>query len=162
MSIVLARIDNRLIHGQVLESWVPFSQAECIVVANDAIAAQPLQRTLLTAAVPSSLQVVFGTVQEIAARLVAGELHGRRLLLLFATPEDALTGVRAGIPLAELNLGNLHGGAGKERFSCTIALDQGNIDTLTELEGRGVHIVARCIPSDDPREWRKLLPGGGR
>lgn len=162
MAIVLARIDNRLIHGQVLESWVPFSQADCIVVANDAVAAQPLQRTLLAAAVPSSLQVVIGTVREVAGRLAGGELGGQRVLLLFATPADALAALRLGVPLSELNLGNLHAGAGKEQFSCTIALDPEDIAVLAELEASGVRVVARCIPSDDACDWGKLRRGGGR
>lgn len=162
MSIVLARIDNRLIHGQVLESWIPFSQADCIVVADDQIAAQPLQRTLLAAAVPSTIRVVIGTLAEVALLFADGSLAARRVLLLFATPEDALAGCRLGIPVVELNLGNLHGGEGKQRFSCTIALDPADIATLTELERCGVKVAARCIPSDNECEWRKLLQGGGR
>ena len=55
MSIVLARIDSRLVHGQVLEAWVPYVDADCIVVANDEVAAASFQCMVMQAAVPSSI-----------------------------------------------------------------------------------------------------------
>ena len=53
MSIVLTRIDTRLIHGQVLEAWVPYTHADCIVVANAAVKANPLKKLMMEASVPS-------------------------------------------------------------------------------------------------------------
>jgi len=161
MSIVLTRIDNRLIHGQVLESWVPFTHADCIVVANDQVAGVPLQRVLMEAAVPRAIRVVIGNIDEVAHLFAATELASRRVLLLFASSADARRAHRQGIPFSELNLGNMHGGAGKVRFSCTIALDPEDIENLKELEAAGVRIVSQCVPSDRERGWRKLLRGPG-
>jgi PTS system mannose-specific IIB component len=61
----------------------------------------------------------------------------------------------------ELNLGNLHGGEGKLRYSCTIALDREDIEILESLEEEGVRIVSQCIPADREQYWRKLVPSGG-
>lgn len=162
MSIVLARIDNRLIHGQVLESWVPFSQANCIVVANDQIAARPLQKTMMAAAVPSSIRVAIGSLTEVAELFASGAFDSARVLLLFASAADALRARQGGVAFAEINLGNLHGGEGKQRYSCTIALDAADIASLSQLEGDGVRVVARCIPSDNECDWHRLLQGGER
>lgn len=156
MSIVLARIDNRLIHGQVLESWVPYTHANCIVVANDEAAGLALQRLLMAAAVPRSIRVVIGTIEEVAHLFAAGELEASRVLLLFASSGDALLAYRHGVHFAALNLGNMHGGEGKLRLSCTIALDPADIDNLKSLEEAGVRIVSQCIPSDREQNWRKL------
>lgn len=161
MSIVLARIDNRLIHGQVLESWVPHTHADCIVVANDQIAGLVFQRTLLAAAVPSGIRVVIATIEETAGLLSAGELDGRRVLLLFASAADALRAHRLGAGFFMLNLGNMHAGEGKVRFSCTIALDTADIEDLGALEAGGVRIVSQCIPSDPEQNWRRLIRGEG-
>jgi len=157
MSIVLARIDNRLIHGQVLETWVPHTHANCIVVADDQVAGLTFQRVMMEAAVPRSIRVVIGTIEEVARLFAGGEFAPNRVLLLFSNSADALRAHRQGIPFAELNLGNMHGGEGKRRFSCTIALDPMDIENLVALEEEGTRIVCQCIPSEREQGWRKLI-----
>ncbi len=161
MSIVLTRIDSRLIHGQVLEAWVPHIHANCIVVANDAVAAAGFQKSLMMAAVPKGIKVIIGTVAEVAALFAGADLDALRVLLLFASSEDALQAHRLGVPFQFLNLGNMHGGEGKVRCSCTIALDATDIANLTNLEIRGPRIVSQCVPSDREQDWRKLVPAKG-
>jgi len=158
MSIVLTRIDTRLIHGQVLEAWVPYSHADCIVVANNDVAGNPLKKMMMEASVPSRLRVAIGTVDEIVELFANGEFDGRKTLLLFATTEDACLAYRRGLLFANLNLGNLHAGAGKQRLSCTLFLGEDDISNLQSLEDVGVNIVARCIPADSERSWQKLIP----
>ena len=161
MSIVLVRIDNRLVHGQVLEAWVPAVNANCIVVANDQAAALPFHRTLMAAAVPRGIKLVVGSVEESTQLLRSGDLAGFRVLLLYASAQDALDGFCQGAGFEALNLGNMHAGEGKQKLSCTIALAPEDVKSLRELEGRGVHITSQCIPSDRERDWNKLLPAGG-
>lgn len=160
MAIVLSRIDSRLIHGQVLEAWVPYVQADCIVVADDAVAHTPLQRIIMQAAVPSDIRLVIGTLDEVAALLASPELAKRRTLLLFSTSDDALRACRIGISFPKLNLGNMHSADGKCRYSCTIALDQHDIDNLLEVEASGVTIVSQCVPSDREQGWQILVRSG--
>lgn len=157
--IVLARIDNRLVHGQVLEAWVPFVHADCIVVASDEVAAKPLQKKLMAAAVPSEIRVVIVSLAE-AAEFFARNDTSARILLLFADSAAALKGHQLGIPYSELNLGNIHGGDGKRWVSCTIALHDDDIARFRQLEAAGVRVIARCIPSDDGRDWKELAYGG--
>ncbi|MCK4690839.1 MAG: PTS sugar transporter subunit IIB [Desulfuromonadales bacterium] len=158
MSLVLTRIDNRLIHGQVLETWVPYLHADCIVVANDNVAGTPLKRMMMKSSVPSRMRVEIGTVEEVAALFDSGELDHCKILLLFGTTLDALRAYHCGLVYQQLNLGNLHAGAGKARLSCTIFLDPSDLDHLTELDEAGVTITARCIPVDSERSWKKLIP----
>lgn len=158
--IVLARIDNRLIHGQVLEAWVPFVQADCIVVASDEVAAKPLQKKLMAAAVPGEIPVIIGSLAEIAEFFSRNE-SARRILLLFSSPAAALQGYRLGIPFPELNLGNLPGGDGKRRVSCTLSFCEDDLSIFHQLEACGVKILARCLPSDDALDWKVLAAGGG-
>lgn len=158
MSLVLTRIDNRLIHGQVLETWVPYVHADCIVVANDGVAASPLKRKMMESSVPSRMRVEIGSVDEICSLFAAGEFERCKTLLLFGNTADALRAYRCGLIYQRLNLGNLHAGAGKARLSCTIFLDQEDVGILQELEISGVTISARCIPADSERSWKKLIP----
>jgi len=159
MSIVLARIDNRLIHGQVLETWLPYIHANCLVVANEAISASPLKRMMMEASVPSRIRVEIGSIPEITALFGSGELDDLRVLLLFATTADSLAALNIGLKFDRLNLGNLHAGAGKTQFSCTVFLDPEDVANLELIDGAGVDISARCIPADTSRNWRRLIPG---
>ena len=158
MALVFVRIDNRLIHGQVLEAWVPFVQADCIVVANDDIARKPLQKLMMKASVPSRMQVEIGTVAEAIQLLNSPQLNKRRTLLLFGTTADAVRAYQGGLIYDRLNLGNLQADRGKARLSCTLFLDPADLDDLELLDQAGVKITARCIPADSERPWRKLIP----
>ncbi len=157
MAIVLTRIDNRLIHGQVLESWVPSVNANCIVVANDKIAGSAMQKLLMEASVPKGIRVFIGTLAEVPDILGAEDLENARVILLFATSSDALAAHRNGVRYTTLNLGNMHAGAGKVKCSCTIALDGEDVENLNALEEVGVRIVSQCVPSDREVGWQKML-----
>ncbi|WP_429885018.1 PTS system mannose/fructose/N-acetylgalactosamine-transporter subunit IIB [Geoalkalibacter halelectricus] len=157
MGIVLARIDNRLIHGQVLEAWIPFTHANCIVVANDELAGPSLRRAMMEASVPRSIKVIIAGVDEACRRLDELKPAASKVLVLFATSEDALRAFRRGLVFKELNLGNMHEGQGKYQLSCTIHLDEADVKNLLQLESAGVEIVSRCVPADRGQHWRKLI-----
>ncbi len=156
MGIVLVRVDNRLIHGQILEAWVPSLRADCIVVANNQLAQVNFQKLLMAAAVPKGIKVAIGTIEEMVQVLRSEALVDRRVLLLFANPRDALQAHHSGVPFVELNLGNLHGGKNKKRLSCTVALNDDDIEQLQALEDAGVKVVLQCVPSDRKQLWCKL------
>jgi PTS system mannose-specific IIB component len=161
MSLVLARIDNRLIHGQVLESWVPYVNADCIVVANDRVAGNAFQKLLMESAVPKTIQVIIDTVENVVDIFSTRELIDRRVLLLLASSQDALDIHRRGVGCGKLNLGNMHGGQGKQRVACTLALDPADVENLRLLEAEGVRVVSQCIPSDREQDWKSLIKGWG-
>ncbi|SEA25135.1 PTS system, mannose-specific IIB component [Desulfuromusa kysingii] len=158
MNLVLTRIDNRLIHGQVLEAWVPFVRADCIVVANDDIAGNPLKKMMMQVSVPSRIRVEIGTVAESVALLKSTKLDCCRVLLLFGTTADAVSAYREGLVYSRLNLGNLQADKGKERFSCTLFLNPSDLDDLEILDQAGIKITSRCVPAESERSWRKLIP----
>lgn len=157
MSIVLARVDNRLIHGQVLEAWIPTTRANCIVVANNEIADEELRKRLMAAAVPRGIRVVIESVEDSARFVQSPDNRALRILLLFASPADALRAYRQGLHFVQLNLGNLHRPMGEHELGCTITLDQSDISNLAELESNGVEINLQCVPSERQRGWRTML-----
>ena len=91
-----------------------------------------------------------------------GVLLRKRVLLLFASSDDALKVRQLGVEFSKLNLGNMHSSAGKDRYTCTIALDQKDIDILQKVEDQGVTIVSQCVPADREQNWHKLIRVGGR
>jgi PTS system mannose-specific IIB component len=153
MEIVLARVDNRLIHGQVLESWVPTLRANCIIVANDEAAQAVMQKILMQAAVPRGIKVIVDTVEAVSQLLCSDELENVRVLLLFATACDARKAIESGLALKKLNLGNMHAGTGKLQCSCTIFLDPEDVEDLQKIQNHGVSITSQCVPSERKIPW---------
>ncbi len=160
MALVLARIDDRLIHGQVVVGWVKHLEANCIVVANDAIAADPMQRALLPMAVPPEIQVEIYKVAEAARKLAGGVEAGKRTILLFSSPMDALRFLKQGGALESLNLGGLRFAPGKTQVLKSISLGREDLEALRQLREAGTGMSVQMVPSDPAVDVLKILPGG--
>lgn len=155
MALVLARVDNRLIHGQVLEAWVPFVRADYLVVVDDTVAADPFRSQLMLAVVPQHLRVEICSQSQVAVLVQRHLEHHHNLLILFATPQDALRAYEQGLHFSELNLGNMHLMTGKQCLSCTLAVDEADMAVFDRLSQLGVTVQAQCIPTDRVRRWNR-------
>ncbi|MCD6527517.1 MAG: PTS sugar transporter subunit IIB [Desulfuromonas sp.] len=153
MAIVLARVDNRLVHGQVLESWVPYVQADYIVVVDDAVAEDPFRRQLMLAVIPSTLDAQICSHADVQQLCQSGLIDQHNVLLLFSSPEDALRAYQEGLLFSKLNLGNMHAEEGKRCVSRTLSFGSDDVVTLERLARLGVVISAQCIPTDRALCW---------
>jgi len=153
MSIVLARVDNRLIHGQVIESWVPYVLANYIVVVDDVVANDSFRRQLMTAVVPSTLRLAICSHDQISSLCSNPELASANVLLLFSTPVSALQAYREGLTFKALNLGNMHVGEDKCCISKTLYMDNNDLLALEQLVQLGVDVSAQCVPTDRVLHW---------
>lgn len=158
MTLVLVRVDCRLIHGQILEAWIPFTQADCLIVANDEVAGDLMQRTIMEMAVPPTIETVILNVRD-AARSLATDSRwaGKRIILLVANCQDALVFLRTGPHFDWLNLGNINCSPGKTHVTCSVSLDGIDMDCLKEINKAGVAIEARGVPQDPSREFKDIL-----
>ncbi len=148
MSLVLVRVDCRLIHGQVVEMWVPHTGADCLVVANDDMSENPYLRSVMELAVPSSIHVVFCRVEEIAAVLDKVDTEGEKVIVLCTSSGDALRIYNAGIHFTSLNIGNLHYAVGKVEISPSVYFSPEDFATVHSLRHRGVSVNVRATPFD--------------
>ena len=144
------RIDNRLVHGQVVETWLPYSNAKTLVVANDQLANDELRQELLRLAVPTGVHILFSNVQQTAEQvddLEPSGYTGADIFLLFASCEDAMVAYTSGLTFSFLNVGNLHYSHGKRQICDHIALDQEDLSCLRYLQEQGVKLDFRCLPN---------------
>jgi mannose/fructose/N-acetylgalactosamine-specific phosphotransferase system component IIB len=144
MPLVLARIDCRLIHGQVVETWVPHTSADSLVVANDDLAGNPFLRSVMELAVPPAIRVRFCRLDE-AIRVLA-EANGERIILLVASAADAVALRKAGAEFDHLNIGNLHFSAGKVEISPSVFFAPEDFDALCWLRSHGVSVLVQGTP----------------
>ena len=157
MEIQLIRIDDRLIHGQVVVGWVKALDIQRLAVVNDAIAKNTMQRTLMEMAVPAGLKVSFYTVEE-AVQACKGEGEKSRGLLLFSNPVDVMAYQDKGGVLSTVNVGGLHFGEGKKQVCKTLCVTSEDIEAFKALKKRGVELEIRAVPGDLREQLEKYLP----
>jgi mannose/fructose/N-acetylgalactosamine-specific phosphotransferase system component IIB len=151
---IWARIDDRLIHGQVTVGWRQHLRYQAICVVDDLSAADPVMRDVLRLATPDGVALHVYTLQE-AAHALATPASDRTLLLL-KSPQAALAVVKAGLPLSRLTVGNLAAGPGSVRVLKSISLAPEHVAALDALAARGVEITFRPTPDDHPVDWQAL------
>jgi PTS system mannose-specific IIB component len=148
--IALVRVDNRLVHGQVLVTWVPALGVEAILVADDEAAASPLARAALTLALTPGLRA---TLEPLGAvdwprRAASPE----RTLVVVREVADLERAAAAGLPpgTATLNLGNVHYGRERRAVTPSVFLSAGELAALERLAAAGFRVEARALPADAP------------
>ena len=155
--IVFIRIDDRLIHGQVVEGWVNFLKATCLLVADDAVASSALQRDIMELSVPKGLKVFIGKVEEICGRLRTATLEPERAILLFSNPVDVLRALKAGMDCAALNIGGMHYVSGKRKLMDVLAVDDADLAALKELTANGIKVNVQTVPTQRPVPIEKVF-----
>jgi PTS system mannose-specific IIB component len=155
--IVLNRIDDRLIHGQVVEGWVNFLKATCILVADDTVASNTLQRAVMELSVPQGLKVFIGRVEEICSQLLAKTLDTERAILLFSNPSDVLRALKDGLDCRALNIGGMHYVPGKRKLIDVLAVNDEDVEALKELAARGIKIDVQAVPTQRPQSLERIF-----
>jgi mannose/fructose/N-acetylgalactosamine-specific phosphotransferase system component IIB len=155
--VILARIDDRLIHGQVVEGWVNFLKATCILVADDRVAANPVQRTIMEISVPEGLKVIIGRVEDICEKILSSSLDAERSILLFSNPTDVLRSLQAGLSCTTINLGGLHFVPGKRKIMDVLAVDDVDLESLQAIMQQGVRIDIQTVPTEKPHPLERVL-----
>lgn len=155
-NIVLCRIDERLIHGQVGVQWVGFAGANLVLVANDEVAGDPVQQNLMEMVLAEGIDVRFWTLQKVIDNVhrTAGR---QKILLVCKTPEDFLTLVKGGVPVSRINVGNMHYISGKRQIAKTVSVDARDIAAFNGLKAAGVACFVQGVPTETAQDLFKLL-----
>ena len=138
------RVDNRLVHGQVIEGWLPYVAARHLIVANDAMAADLLQQQIVSLAVPEQVSMHFVPVEDLGETL---SRCGESSLVLFADCQDARKALESGVGIRALNIGNLHYAPGKIQVFPHVALSEQDRADLRAMLQQAVELDFRCVPS---------------
>ena len=142
------RADNRLVHGQVIETWLPYTNASHLLVINDELAADALRQTIVSLAVPSRITLQFLKVESANAALKTTSPEENSILALVATCQDALRIFNAGVLFPVLNVGNLHYSPGKRQICSHVALSEEDEACLLQLKAHSVKLDFRCVPNE--------------
>ncbi len=150
--ILLYRIDDRLLHGQVVEGWLPETGANCVVIVNDELAKDNERQKVVTLAVQEDTRVHFFSLRDAVDGLgrIAVDADARALVI-FAGPRDLLGLLDRGLKAPQVvNVGGLHYAVGKLSLGRFMTLSDEDKEALSGLLKHGVHLDARSTPWDEP------------
>lgn len=157
MPVKLARIDDRLIHGQVVLGWVPVVKPNRILVACDRVAASDWERKFYASCVPPDIPTTFLSIDQTAQSLTAEPFASEQLLVLLESAEDAWKLVSAGVALREVNVGGLHYREGAIELLPFVFVTPEDRASLRELVKKGVTLSAQDVPSNPARVINSLV-----
>lgn len=157
MPLALVRIDDRLVHGQVVEGWIPHLRADAVLVASDAAAGDATQVMLMRLALPDAVELAVLPVGEAARHAAFSPTHPRRALVLAPGPREALELLKTGASFKEVNVGGLHYTVGRVQLGKAIFLSEEDKEALREISRRGVRLEGRALPQDPEIDLLELI-----
>lgn len=145
--ILLTRIDNRLVHGQVVNQWNAMLGVDVILVANDDIVNNRARQALMDMAVPEGVDARYLSLEQAAEALTRDMPVERSVFIIVNSPADALFLARAGVPIDAVNVGNMHMGEGRRQVASSVAIGDEDVLAFRELKGLGVELQVQRVPS---------------
>lgn len=146
--IMLTRLDERFIHGQVAFAWTNSLGADCILIANDRIMNDKIRQTTLKLATPTGVKLVVRNMEDAIAVLKGDKIKKYKVFLMVDNTKDALTLVKEIPEVKHINLGNMKKTEDREFLTNSIALSCEDLDNITLMVQAGAEVECRAIPQD--------------
>lgn len=150
MPVALYRVDDRLVHGQVVIGWGKPLHVEFIVLVDDAVAASEWERELYRMGVPGEVDLIFAGVLEAARALPGWRLDPRNGIVLTADIPTMVTLAEAAPPVERVNLGGIHHKPGRTERLPYIYLSNEEFELLETLTRKGAEVTAQDLPTTAP------------
>lgn len=155
-NIVLTRIDNRLLHGQVATQWTKHIGANLILVANDDVAGKKMRQNLMDMAAPTGVATRYWTLQK-TIDTIHKAADRQKIFIICESPTDVLTLVEGGVPIKEVNIGNMHMAEGKRQVAGVVAVDDKDVEAFKKLRDLGGKLEIRKVPTESAEDIDKLF-----
>ncbi|MFP3720664.1 PTS sugar transporter subunit IIB [Niallia circulans] len=146
--IVHIRVDDRLIHGQVATRWATGLKVNRIMVIDDKVAANELEKSVLRMAAPSGVNTSILDVEKAVNNIKNGNYQGQRVLVVIKTPEVAVQLLKAGVDLKQVNIGNLSNRPNTVQIKKSVSLSESERKAVDFLIEKGVEVTAQMVPDD--------------
>ena len=157
IKFVLARIDTRLLHGQVATNWTKATNPNRIIVVSDSVSKDDLRKKLIEQAAPPGVLAHVIPFDKLVQVYNDPRFGDTKALLLFENPQDALAVIEKGVEIPELNIGSMAHSVGKVQINNVLSVDQADVDTYKKLRDLGVKFDVRKVSGDSPSDLFKLI-----
>ncbi|MFQ6045066.1 MAG: PTS system mannose/fructose/N-acetylgalactosamine-transporter subunit IIB [Gemmatimonadales bacterium] len=157
MSVDLVRVDDRLIHGQVVVGWVQAMGVRRIVLVNDEVCNSQWERDLMKLGVPPDLEVEFVSVEEAAACFPEWVQDGKRTIVLLADIATLVQLYERHAPVMKVNIGGVHDDVGRKERLSYVYLTDDEVRQLRRLIDDGIAVTAQDVPTAKPVALGELV-----
>lgn len=158
--IINTRIDERLIHGQIATMWTNHLNAERIIIVDDAVVHDDMQKQVLKLAKPGSVKLSILTAVGFCNRFNEGAYDDQRVFLIVKNPSTLVDVVKNGVAIEEVNVGNMSDKEGSRQVAKSINVTAEDVAAFEFLNAEGVNLVAQMTPSADKRSFMPLVKEG--
>ena len=154
---VMARIDSRLLHGQVATAWTKTVKPTRIIVVSDGVAKDELRKNLIEQAAPPGVKANVVPVDKMIQVAKDPRFGNTKAMLLFETPQDALRAIEGGVDVKELNIGSMAHSVGKIAVSKVLSLGRDDVKTFEKLKAKGIQFDVRKVPNDSKENMDDII-----
>lgn len=156
LKILLTRIDDRFIYAQDIEQWNEAVGSNLVLIVNDGIAADSRKWAPMRVTAPDGVWTRFFSVQR-TIDVIHTATPRQWILIIVASPADALALVKGGVPIIKISIGHMQAGEDKRPVTPAVAVNDTDVAALKELQERGIELEIRYLPSSDPDPIDNLL-----
>ena len=156
-NIVLARIDDRLIHGQVVTSWVKQTNANRIIIVDDPLTKDIFIQRLLKAAAPSGISVSILTTEDAVKFLKEDPSAGENIIILVKVPEAIEALIDGGVVLDKVILGGMGAKEGRSRFNKNVSASSNEVECIKRILEKGVSMYYQMVPNEKAVDVKKII-----
>ncbi|WP_276903238.1 mannose/fructose/sorbose PTS transporter subunit IIA [Frischella perrara] len=157
IKIVLARIDSRLLHGQVATSWTQSTKPNRIIVVSDAVAKDELRKKLIQEAAPPGVKANVIPINKMIEIAKDPRFGNTKALLLFENPQDVLRTIEGGVDINTVNVGSMAHSVGKVMVNKVLSLNADDVATFDKLKQMNIKFDVRKVPNDSASNMDELL-----
>ncbi|WP_430592062.1 PTS system mannose/fructose/N-acetylgalactosamine-transporter subunit IIB [Humidisolicoccus flavus] len=159
MTLSLVRVDDRLIHGQVIAVWLRALNAEVIVIADDETANDEFLREILELAAPPGVEVEVHSVEDAVQPISELSASDIRTIVLMKSPTVARDLVLRGAPIETLNIGGMGAAEGRSTLYKNVSARPEELEAMRYLEQHGTKVEIQIVADDSPTAFSSVDPG---
>ncbi|NTK03441.1 PTS sugar transporter subunit IIB [Enterococcus faecium] len=161
MHIKLARIDDRLIHGQVATVWAKEAGAKRIIVISKEVANDEIRKTLVKQAAPPGIKVNIVDPKKAVKVYNNPKYNDETIFYIFTNPMEVLEMVELQVPIKSINIGGMQFKNGRKQITKAVSVNQIEAETFRKLEAAGVELDLRVVATDPKRNFEVKLKEAG-
>jgi len=155
--IIAARIDGRLVHGQVANLWTTKLNITRIMVVDDEVATNDVEKSGLKMATPSGVKLSVLPIEKAVNNILAGKYDSQRLLIIAKQPDYFISLMEKGVPIKEINIGNMSQTDETHSITRSINVTDEDVENFKWLNEKGVHLFSQMVPNDKAEDFMGLL-----
>lgn len=152
----IVRLDDRLVHGQIINNWCTNEDITEIIVVNKEVSGNEMRKTIIEMSVPEGINILFCDVSD-ALEIYEEECNYENLMMVFGNPFELLEFIDKGGKLKSVNIGGMSFKKGRKRLSTAVYVDEEEIQALKKITEMNIELEIRILPTDKSIDFLKSI-----